>query len=145
MNSTTKLQEVLLENGFKLTSARMATFEALSLQHPVAVADIIRVVGKRADRVSVYRTLHIFEELGIVHRIYFGWKYKYELSDMFTKHHHHISCISCGKIVDINDEVHIKQFIDDEAQKTGFRVIRHFFEIEGLCLDCTAKESKSQK
>lgn len=113
------------------------------MQGPIAVSEIITTVGSQADRVSVYRTLHMFEELGIAHRIYFGWKYKYELSEIFTEHHHHISCIACGMVVDISDETHLEKFITSEANKAGFTVKRHLFEIEGLCSECTSKEHKA--
>lgn len=65
-----------------------------------------------------------------------GWKYKLELSDEFVSHHHHVSCLRCGTVVDIQDEEHIDAFIQEVAQRIGFKPRRHQFEIDGYCKNC---------
>lgn len=131
-----KLRDILLENNFSVTKARLATFDLLVSDEPQSIAKIIKSAEGKVDRVTVYRNIELFEKLGIVNRIYYGWKYKIELSDQFISHHHHISCIGCGKVVDIQDEKHIDEFIVSEAKRLGFKPVRHQFEIEGLCETC---------
>ena len=62
---------------------------------------------------TVYRTLEILVNMGIVYKFDFGdGRTRYELSegpDGFH-HHHHLVCISCGRIVDYTD------FIDEEKE-----------------------------
>lgn len=89
------------------------------------------------DRASLYRTVSLFESLGLVQRIYIGWKYKIELSDAFTHHHHHISCLGCGKIVAVIKEEEIETLIDDLAKRHGFTDSNHQLEIRGYCSSCT--------
>lgn len=91
------------------------------------------------DRASLYRTISLFEKLGIVHRIYIGWKYKVELSDVFLHHHHHISCIACGKVVPIKEEARIEQMFKELAAAYNFKAQGHQLEIQGYCERCTAK------
>jgi Fur family ferric uptake transcriptional regulator len=95
------------------------------------------------DRVTTYRTIDVFEKIGLVHRIYIGWKYKLELSDQFLRHHHHISCLSCGTVIDIEDEQHIDEFIRKIADEFGFAPRSHNFEIDGYCANCQKSSHKS--
>lgn len=91
------------------------------------------------DRASLYRTIGLFEKLGLVQRIYIGWKYKVELSDIFTHHHHHISCSNCGKIVAIKEEEQIERLLRTLASQYGFVAQGHQLEIQGLCAHCQDK------
>ena len=122
-----------------MTAAREATFKLLISPEPQSISQILAKASGKVDRVSVYRNIEVFEKLGIVHRIYVGWKYKIELSDEFIAHHHHLSCLGCGKIIDIEDEKHIDDFIREVAEKFGFEPRRHQFEVDGYCVDCQKK------
>jgi Fur family ferric uptake transcriptional regulator len=132
-------RQILSNNGYRLTDAREATFKLLISSEPQSIREILANAKGAVDRVSVYRNIELFEKLGIVHRIYVGWKYKLELSDEFIAHHHHLSCLSCGKVIDIEDEKHIDEFIQEVAKKFGFKPRRHQFEIDGYCKDCASK------
>lgn len=132
-------RQIITSNGYRLTAAREKTFSLLISPEPQSVRDILTKAGDSVDRVSVYRNLELFEKLGIVHRVYVGWKYKLELSDEFVAHHHHLSCLGCGKVIDIQDEAHIDEFIHDVAKKFGFTPRRHQFEVDGYCKDCQSK------
>lgn len=88
------------------------------------------------DRASLYRVVGLFERLGIVQRIYIGWKYKVELSDVFAHHHHHISCLNCGKVVPIREEEQIEKLLSTLAARYDFKAQSHQLEIQGFCQDC---------
>jgi Fur family ferric uptake transcriptional regulator len=132
-------RQIIANNGYRLTDAREATFRLLVSSEPQSVRELLKKAYGSIDRVSVYRSLSLFEKLGIVHRIYVGWKYKLELSDEFVEHHHHLSCLDCGKVIDIQDEKHIDEFIDSVAAKVGFKPRRHQFEVDGYCKECALK------
>ena len=129
-------QSILKSAGYSLTKPRTIIFRLLLHDEPQTMAQIIARADGLLDRVTVYRTIELFEKLGIVHRLYIGWKYKLELSDQFIDHHHHLTCLRCGSVVDIEDEQHIDGFIQQIAQQYNFELRRHQFEIEGLCADC---------
>ncbi len=134
------LKKTLVDNGHNLTHARLAVFGLLNNNEPQTISQILVKANGLVDRVSVYRNIELFEKIGIVRRVYLGWKYKLELSDKFFAHHHHLTCLSCGKTVDIEDEKHIDSFIKEVAKKNGFVPRGHQFEIEGLCSKCQAKQ-----
>ena len=131
-------KSLLAEHGLHITRARLATFQLLVGAGPQTIRQILSNAKGQVDRVTIYRNIELFEKLGIVHRIYIGWKYKIELSDQFVAHHHHLSCLGCGKTIDIKDETHIDEFISKVAGDFNFEPKRHQFEIEGYCQDCLA-------
>lgn len=137
----TSFRSIIASNGFRLTTAREITFKLLISPEPQSVSQILDKAKGKVDRVSVYRNLELFEKLGIVHRIYIGWKYKLELSDDFMAHHHHLSCLECGKVIDIDDEKHIDEFIESITAKAGFTPRRHQFEVDGYCKECVEKKT----
>lgn len=137
-DSKNLLQKILKDNAYSLTKPRQLVCELLHGQDPQSMRELSSRAAGRIDRASLYRTIALFEKLGIVQRIYIGWKYKIELSDIFTHHHHHISCLKCGKIVAITEEDKIEQLIADLAAKHNFTAQNHQLEIRGLCPDCQA-------
>jgi len=133
------LQKVLKENGYSMTQARLFVCRLLWHQEPQSMHDLVEQLQGTIDRASLYRTIGLFERLGLVQRIYIGWKYKVELSDIFTHHHHHISCSNCGKIVAIKEEQQIEKLLSTLASRYGFVAQGHQLEIQGLCAHCQDK------
>jgi Fur family ferric uptake transcriptional regulator len=97
--------------------------------------ELINKTPAMMDRASVYRTVTLFEKLGIVQRINIGWKYRIELSDKFADHHHHLVCTKCSKIIPI-DADNLEVFIEQVAAQNKFKAINHQVEIQGLCNKC---------
>lgn len=90
---------------------------------------------------SLYRTLSIFEEAGVLRRDHGAdGVARYELSEWLTGHHHHIICVSCGAIEDIDVPANAEKTLDDIAGaiggRAGYRVLDHVLEIEGVCSPC---------
>lgn len=132
-----QFQKILTDNKYRHTKSREDIFALLMSPEPQSVRDLLEKSKGSVDRVSLYRNLELFEKLGIVHRIYIGWKYKLELSDQFVSHHHHLSCLKCGNVIDIEDEKHIDEFITQISSKFDFVPRRHQFEIDGYCKNCS--------
>lgn len=130
------LQKILKDNGYSNTKARTLVCEALWDSEPQTMQQLSEKLGGKIDRASLYRTIELFEKLGLVNRIYIGWKYKLELSDVLTHHHHHISCLQCGRIIAIHEEESIEELIDKIALQQGVRAERHQLEIQGVCQKC---------
>jgi Fur family transcriptional regulator, ferric uptake regulator len=125
---------ILKQQHQSVTKPRVAVFEALLGQEPMSMHELVERVGD-VDRASVYRAIDLFEKLGIVQRLNTGWKYKIELTDAFTEHHHHLTCTNCGRTIALN-EAHLERFIEDIASKHDFVVTAHQIEIQGLCPVC---------
>ena len=131
------LKDALKKQGYSVTSPRQAVFKQLLGKEPLSMHELVLQTSS-VDRASVYRTVALFEELGIIIRVNIGWKYKVELSEMFSTHHHHMSCTNCERTIAL-DEASIEQAIEALCRDKQFMPTAHQIEIQGLCRDCQAK------
>ncbi len=129
---------LLKQAGQSVTEARLAVFKAMLGQEPMSMHELI-TQARGVDRASVYRAVALFEQLGIVQRLHTGWKYKIELTDKFSEHHHHLTCLSCGRTIAMN-EAELERVIDELAKNHNFNATAHQIEIQGVCVDCRAKD-----
>jgi Fur family ferric uptake transcriptional regulator len=136
----TELAIILRNHGFSRTKQRHIVFNLLLNREPMTINELYKHADKQLDRASIYRTVALFEELGIVSRITIGWKYKIELSDIFTEHHHHLSCRMCHAIIPINKD-ELEQFIARLAKENHFTPLEHQVEIQGYCQSCADKQT----
>lgn len=134
MSATESFRTLLKARSQSVTKARLSVFTNLLGQEPMTMHELVRRVGD-TDRASVYRAIDLFERLGIVQRLNTGWKYKIELTDKFTDHHHHLTCTQCGRTISLNED-ELERLIDTLAKNHGFAPTAHQIEIQGLCTEC---------
>ncbi|MBO6939094.1 MAG: transcriptional repressor [Deltaproteobacteria bacterium] len=134
-----RLEKYMEKNGLRSTSQRRLVSEAFfrSTGH-LSIEDLLATVREEDSKIgyaTVYRTLKLLKDCGLAYERHFGdgvSRYEVALED---EHHDHLICMSCGKIVEFeNDE--IEQLQDDLAAKHGFVLKRHVHELYGLCGDC---------
>lgn len=128
---------VLKKSGYSVTKSRQAVFNALTDTGPITMAQLVNKVHAHADRASVYRAVELFEKLGIINRLQIGWKYKLELSDLFTEHHHHATCLQCGTVISLEEDESLERGIHQLASDAHFVLSSHSLEIRGLCAKCS--------
>jgi Fur family transcriptional regulator, ferric uptake regulator len=137
------LKALLKKNGSSLTHTRKLIFNLLLNQKPQSMQVLVKRAGDSVDRATVYRTIELFERLGIVHRLNIGWKYKVELSDIFQGHHHHFYCTNCTKTYSLPGNPMLETMIDSVASKEGYSPRGHQLEIQGLCPSCIQTTAKA--
>lgn len=135
-----RLRNALKQHGYSATKTRERVFQALQNQEPQTMHAVIADCQPTVDRASVYRTIALFERLGIVQRLQIGWKYKLELSGGFHHHHHHLSCLRCGKVVALREDDQLEARFVQLAQAQHFHIQDHQLEIRGLCQKCTTNQ-----
>jgi Fur family transcriptional regulator, ferric uptake regulator len=135
----TQLQLLLKAQGYSLTAPRKTVFAALQHHEPQTMHDIVAACRGQIDRASVYRTIQMFEALGVVQRLQIGWKYKLELSDKFSSHHHHLSCTTCGRTIAIHEDPTLEKRMRLLAKSHDFLPQSHQLEIRGVCKTCQAE------
>lgn len=133
------LVDTLKSNGHSLTKTRKVVFLALLDKEPQTIAQLANAVSSKVDRASVYRIITLFESLGIVERLQIGWKYKIELSDIFASHHHHITCVQCGKVQNFEESRTLEFELKQLAEEAGFMETGHQVELRGICETCRMK------
>lgn len=130
-----RIATLLRDQGLSVTRQRLLVYEVLEGREPMTMHELYESTKDKLDRASLYRTVAVFEKLGIVKRVYIGWKYKIELSDTFAEHHHHLTCLKCHKIIPIN-EIELESFIGKVADRHNFKPLEHQVEIQGICESC---------
>lgn len=133
--------KTLRNSRYSVTEARKLVFEALEHEEPLSMAELLIKIDGLVDRASLYRTIALFEKLGIVQRLQIGWKYKLELADDFSFHHHHITCRVCGLTLPVREDLTLEASIRNLAMEYGFTDSRHQLEIHGLCPRCQDKST----
>lgn len=132
--------------GLKVTLPRMKILEILenSSEPHLSAEDIYRVLLESEEEIglaTIYRVLTQFEGAGLVIRHHFeGGQAVFELER--GKHHDHLICIKCGKIVEfVNTEIEEQQHKIAEAE--GFKITDHSLIIYGECGDPNCAGAKN--
>lgn len=138
MDSATRLKKLLEEHGKSNTRQRLLVFEALQdMNEPITTVQLVARL-KGLDKVSVYRTVKLFGEIGITHRLWTGFQSKIELSEAFSPHHHHFTCIKCGQSISLKSET-LETSLHELEKQHGFQLTHHSVELSGYCNNCSKK------
>jgi Fur family ferric uptake transcriptional regulator len=129
--------QTLKQKNLSLTTPRKLIFQVLNTNEPLTIAEIIKACHGEIDRVTVYRTIELFEKLQIVQKLNIGWKYKIELSHPYQLHHHHMTCTRCHKIFALPEDEVLEARIKILAKSGSFTAIDHQIEIRGICQVCS--------
>ena len=130
---TKDIESKCLEKGVRLTEQRKLIAKTMSnsSDHP-DVDELHQRVSKLDSRISiatVYRTVKLFEEAGIVEKHDFkGSKARYEQAK--DEHHDHLIDVSSGEIIEfVNDD--IEKLQKQVAEKLGYKLVDHRLELYG--------------
>jgi len=134
--STTNLEELCVAKGMRMTEQRRIIARVLqsSKDHP-DTEELYRRSSAIDDKISistVYRTVKLFEDAGIVERHEFGdGRSRYETVP--DEHHDHLIDLKSGKVIEFKNE-EIEALQDAIAQKLGYRLVDHRLELYGVPL-----------
>ena len=123
-----------IKKGVRLTDQRKLVAKIMSeaQDHP-DVDELHKRVNKLDSKISiatVYRTVKLFEEAGIVSKHDFkGNKARYERAP--KEHHDHLIDINTGEIVEFVNE-DIEKLQKEVAEKLGYKLVDHRLELYGL-------------
>ena len=134
-----KLTSILRQRGYRLTPQRRAVLKviALSSDHltPAAIYERVRRKHPGIGLVTIYRTLAVLAELGLICEVHAGGSCRSYLMRKPPGHHHHLICSQCGRVVDFSD-CDLGGLERRLAQENGFKIEGHLLEFLGLCPAC---------
>jgi Fur family ferric uptake transcriptional regulator len=143
-----KFKALLKENALKFTKQRELILKFLyENEDHYTPEDIYMLLKQQYPDINigiatVYRTLTLLEESGIVSSISFGAQgKKYELG--LKKHHDHLICTQCGDIIEFYDDL-IEKRQQVIAEKFNFKMTDHTMKIEGICEDCQEEQQEEE-
>jgi len=131
------LLDRLEAKGLRLTEQRRVIAEVLSqsTDHP-DVEELHARAQARDERISlatVYRTVKLFEEAGLLDKLEFGdGRARYE--DAEREHHDHLIDVNSGEVVEFVDP-DIEALQERIAERLGYRLMGHKLELYGVKLD----------
>ncbi|WP_431950807.1 Fur family transcriptional regulator [Actinacidiphila sp. bgisy167] len=141
---TTDWKSDLRQRGYRLTPQRQLVLEAVdTLEHatPDAILTEVRRTASGVNISTVYRTLELLEELGLVSHAHLGHGAPtYHLAD---RHHHlHLVCRDCESVIEA--DVSVAEPLTSRLRETyGFETDMKHFAIFGRCAECTGKPSNA--
>lgn len=132
----------LREHDVRFTKGRRAVVGALSTARgPMSAAELSGDLGPVVPLSSIYRTLSVLEDAGVVVE-HLGSKglTRFELAEWLTGHHHHLVCVDCGSVSDVDipasKEQSVRALVSEIADLASFSATDHALEIEGHCARC---------
>ena len=136
MNRTIDVEALCAEKGLRLTEQRKVIAKVLSEaeDHPDVEALHARAaaIDPGISIATVYRTVRLFEEAGILERHDFGdGRARYEAAA--ETHHDHLIDVETGNVVEFVDE-ELEELQRRIAAKLGFRLVDHRMELYGVAL-----------
>jgi len=137
----------LRKAGLKITLPRVKILSIL--QNPenqhVSAEDVYKILLEQHEEIglaTVYRVLNQFDDAGIITRHHFeGGKSVFELTQ--KKHHDHLVCLKCGKVVEFEDDV-IEDRQKNIAKSHNIKLTNHSLYLYGECNDIDACEAYRQ-
>lgn len=134
-----EFRSYLKAGGLKLTPERGLILEAaFSTDNHFEVEDLLIKLRQQGDRVSkatIYRTLPLLVKSGLLREVVFGERHSHYEHVFGHKHHDHLICLCCGKIIEFANPS-IENLQDKICKEHGFEAMGHRFEITGYCNEC---------
>lgn len=128
--------EFLKKKGLKVTHQRLLVAEKIFSLHSHFTADgLLDTFRDKRDEISkatIYRIIAIMLEANLLIEHDFGKGFKFYEHIIGHKHHDHILCLSCNRIVEFTNE-DIEELQAKEAEKHGFQVKGHSLILQGEC------------
>ncbi|UVO54766.1 Fur family transcriptional regulator [Sphingomonas sp. SUN039] len=137
MHRRIDIEALCAEKGLRITEQRRVIARVLSEadDHPDVEALHARssAIDPGISIATVYRTVRLFEEAGILERHEFGdGRARYEAAA--EAHHDHLIDVETGKVIEFVDP-EIEALQKQIAEKLGFRLVDHRMELYGVALD----------
>jgi Fur family ferric uptake transcriptional regulator len=132
-----RLEKICVEKGMRMTEQRRVIARVLSksADHP-DVEEVFERASKIDDNISiatVYRTVRLFEEAGILERHDFGdGRARYE--ERSDTHHDHLIDVQTGRVIEFSN-AEIEKMQEAIARELGFRLVDHRLELYAVKLD----------
>jgi Fur family transcriptional regulator, ferric uptake regulator len=133
----TTLDNYLVEKGLRKTKQRDVIVETIfgSEDHFTAeeLVDKVKRADDNASRATVYRTLSLLTECGLLREIDLGREHTYYDPNFLDRpQHNHLICVDCHKVVEFEDE-HIALLEDCITRRLGFKPTNKSMRIEATC------------
>ncbi|MHB1569994.1 MAG: Fur family transcriptional regulator [Solirubrobacteraceae bacterium] len=132
--------DTLAVAGLHRSRARDRVIEVMSDQEcALSAAEVeqrLRAEGRPTARATIYRALDLLVDHGLLERVIVGGgQARFEPVEPSGRHHHHLVCGQCGRLVAFDDPG-LERAIDDLSDRLGVTVDSHDVLLRGACDRC---------
>jgi Fe2+ or Zn2+ uptake regulation protein len=143
--SSDHLRDALRAAGRRLTSQRRLILEVLeeSDEHLDAEAlyEQVRVRDPDVSLATIYRTLAVFKEVGLVEEHRLGEEHGH-YETVLDEPHYHFTCLGCGEVIEFDAPLVIR--IEQElSEREGVRVTSTHLHMSGYCARCQSGSGRT--
>jgi Fur family ferric uptake transcriptional regulator len=137
----TEVSAALAARGLRLTRQRRAVLDAIAAAprslSPLQVYDAARERCPELGLTTVYRTLEVLDEIGVLRRVH-GRDHCEGFVPAGSEHGHTVVCSGCGRVTEFT-ACDVRGITAAAARETGYRITDHFLQFTGLCTACAAQ------
>ena len=138
-NEEAFLEDYISQNKLKVTRQRRAVLKTfLECKDHISAEELYRAVSKKDPKIglaTVYRTLALLTQSGLAAELDFGDGQKRYEQNFHTRHHDHMICTKCGRIIEFNHPL-IEKFQEEVAKTHEFTIAHHKLDMFGICSEC---------
>jgi Fe2+ or Zn2+ uptake regulation protein len=136
-----QIRRHLSERSIRYTSGRQAVIKALQRAGGPRSAAELHTRLRRLPLSSLYRSLAVLDEAGVLRKHHDAdGLARFELAEWLSGHHHHLVCLDCGLVEDVEldagAESTLHEIAAGAAAVADYSSTGHVLEIEGLCRTC---------
>jgi len=129
----------LRRRGLKYTRERQSILQAVMRNEQHFEADellwAMRRQNVRVGKATIYRTLPLLVEAGIVREVIYGEKHAHYEHTFGHTPHDHMICRECGQVIEF-DSKEVLELIGQLCRRRGFQPLYHRFQVSGRCDRC---------
>ena len=133
-----EVSQILRSAGLRVTSTRVALFQAMLNQKPQDAQTLLKALCKQrkgVHKTTIYRDLEVFLHVRLILAVQFGdGLVRYELAQQ--PHHHHLICKGCGRVEDVQIAHKFERIEKNLVKKFHFTQVEHALEFYGKCTTC---------
>ena len=137
-----RFEAFLRARGLRLTRERQKVLEAVFARHGHFDAEQLHVgiaaKGRATSRATVYRTLDLLVQAGLVRKTSLGDQHAHYEAARGNDHHDHLICLQCGKVLEFFHQG-LEALQNRICSGRDFQPIHHSLQIFGLCATCRDK------
>lgn len=137
-----EIEKRLTDQDIRYTRGRKTVVSTLaSSDGPRSASELHEQTGGSLPLSSIYRSLAVLEDAGVL-APHHGAKglTRYELAEWLRGHHHHLVCVECGSVEDVEvskrHESKVDKVVNEISSAAAFVPFNHALEIEGRCVRC---------
>ncbi len=139
-----KIMDRLKESNYRITGQLSAILDVMmeTRGNHLSAEEVLAKARKTIPSLgiaTVYRSLEKLANIEILYKTKFDeGGYRYELSDTGIHQHHHIICLGCGRIIEMEDI--FLNSLEQQLEDQGYQVINHELKIYAYCPSCRLKK-----